>query len=144
MIVMASLGSISLATVGTGEGGTVYLTGWLPTAPLVVLITHEAGEGSPTTLGIQARNQVSNDPGSQSLNTPLQPGPTLTSWGQRSRPICFSTFRSLSRSSCSPPSEASASVGWRQSKPQTWCQPGVRAIDPKSGTEVSSHGWTGS
>ena len=66
---MASLGSVSLATVGTGEGGTVYLTWRLPTAPLMVLITHEAGEGGSAALGIQVRDQVSNHPGSQVLSS---------------------------------------------------------------------------
>lgn len=52
---------------------------------------------------------------------PHPPGPPhvpLTSWGQRSLPICFSTLRSRSRSSCSLPSEASVSEGWGQAQPQ--------------------------
>lgn len=106
MIVVASLGSVSLATVGTGEGGTVYLTGWLPTAPLVVLITHEAGEGSPAALGIQVRNQVRNQLGSQVLNTPTWPNTDLLGAAQPShllqhlsKPLpllLFSPFRGLS------------------------------------------------
>lgn len=49
---MASLGAVGLAAVGTGEGGTVYLAGRLPTALLVVLVAHEAGKGGPTALGV--------------------------------------------------------------------------------------------
>lgn len=54
---MTSLGAVSLAAVGAGEGRAVYLARWLPTAPLVVLIAHEAGEGGPTALGVQASDQ---------------------------------------------------------------------------------------
>jgi hypothetical protein len=56
---MASLGTVSLTAVGTGKGGAVYFTGWLPAAPLVVLIAHEAGESSPTALEVRVRGWVS-------------------------------------------------------------------------------------
>lgn len=53
MVVVAGLRAVSLAAVDAGEGGTVHLTGRPPAASSVVLVTHEAGEGSPTALGVR-------------------------------------------------------------------------------------------
>lgn len=83
----------------------------------------------------------------------------LTSWGQRSRPICFSTLRSRSLSSCSLPSEASAAGVWGQARlsvpTTTGPLPGSGATDVQGQTEeplgsapvwshkVSGLGWVG-
>lgn len=64
-------------------------------------------------------------PGPPRCPPPVRP---LTSWGQRSLPICLSTLRSLSRSSCSLPSEAPEAQGWGQAQPQ--CPRGHRAPAP--------------
>lgn len=111
VVVMAGFGAVGLAAVGAGEGGAVHLAGRLPTASLVVLVAHEAGEGSPAPLGVRCR--VSGRQRAMPCPAHVLPiwAAPLTSWGQRSLPICFSTLRSRSRSSCSLPSEAS-SEGW--------------------------------
>lgn len=62
VVVVASLGAVGLAAVGAGKGGAVHLTGRLPTAPLVVLVAHEAGEGGPAALGGWGQGQRSACP----------------------------------------------------------------------------------
>lgn len=59
VVVVPGLGAVGLAAVGTGEGGAVHLAGRFATAPLVVLVAHEAGEGGPTALGGQSQRLVS-------------------------------------------------------------------------------------
>lgn len=116
MVIVSSLGAIGLSAVGAGEGGAVHLTGRLSTASLVVLVAHEAGEGSPAALGSGLGQWLARGWASSHVCAP-HPAIPLTSCGQRSLPICFSTLRSRSRSSCSLPSEASASEGWGQAQP---------------------------
>lgn len=51
VVIVSSLGAVGLSAVGARKGGAVHLTGRLPAASLVVLVAHEAGEGSPAALG---------------------------------------------------------------------------------------------
>lgn len=116
MVIVSSLGAVGLSAVGAGKGGAVHLTGRLSTASLVVLVAHEAGEGGPAALG-SGLGQWPARGWASSHMCASHPAVPLTSCGQRSLPICFSTLRSRSRSSCSLPSEASASEGWGRAQP---------------------------
>lgn len=131
MVIVSSLGAVGLSAVGTRKGGAVHLTGRLPAASLVVLVAHEAGEGSPAALGSGEGKQ----PERLGLGPHMRPTPAvrLTSWGQRSLPICFSTLRNRSRSSCSLPSEASASEGWGAGPALISPPPGPQSLPRGSG-----------